>query len=181
MHLVSFIPSFLLLSANLSTAKMPPRVATRAAPRQGPAPAGPAPVPQRELREFADGLKGWYYWSLFQFWGAIQFLLRSFPFLDAAFEVTGRYALFYLCVLITEYIAWKASEYYHDSCFGWTNRWSHKSSFCEAAKYTYRTLSDNTSATVFSGYISTAIIAAGLKGFYEWWKNTYYRQVIPRQ
>jgi hypothetical protein len=176
-QLASFILSFSIIQLS---ATMPPRAATRAATR-APAPAGQAPVPQRELREFGDGFEGWYYWSLFQFWRVIQFLLRSFPFLDAAFEVTGRYALFYLCVLIIEYVAWKASIYYHESCFGWTNRWAHKSSFCEAAKYTYRTLSDNTSATVFSGYISTAIIEAALKALYDWWENTYYRQVVPRQ
>lgn len=97
---------------------MPPRVAPRAAPRQGPAPAGQAQIAQQQLREFGDGADGWAYWLLFQTWGWIQFFLKSFPFLDAAFEVAGRYALFYLCVLITEYIAWRASEYYHQSCFG---------------------------------------------------------------
>jgi hypothetical protein len=94
--------------------------------------------------------------------------LKAFPFLDVAFEVAGRYGLFYFCVLISEWIAWKASHYYHDACFGWTNRWAHKSSFCEVAKYTFWTLSNNTSATVFAGYISTAVIAAALNAIYAW-------------
>jgi hypothetical protein len=107
---------------------------------------------ERELRAFGNDGWGWFYWSLYMMWCFISFVLKSFPFLDAAIEVTGRYAVFYLCVLITEYIAWKASEHYHQAFFGWTNRWSHSSSFCDAAKYTYRTLSDNTSATLLTIY-----------------------------
>jgi hypothetical protein len=91
-----FIPPFF---RKRSTAKMPPRVA------QGIAPVGQGSNVERELRAFGNDGWGWFYWSLYMIWCCISFVLKAFPSLDAAIEVTGRYALVYVCVLITEYIA----------------------------------------------------------------------------